>query len=62
VVGLLRDFSVLDQFTQLVPVQPAGSKLPYLIIRGSFAFQSLFEHLGIEQLMFCVLFGPSVID
>jgi surfactin family lipopeptide synthetase A len=59
--ALLRDSSAPHRFTQMFPIQPAGSKPPLFCINGDFAFRSLSEHLGIEQPLLGLYFDPSVV-
>ena len=59
---LLRSSSAPTQFTQLLPIQPTGSKPPFFSIGGGFLFRSLSEHLGTEQPLLVVQFDPSIVD
>jgi thioesterase domain-containing protein len=63
---LLRNSSAPTRFTQLFPIQPAGSKPPFfcigVTIGGGFFYRPLSQHLGIEQPMLGVQLDQSVVD
>ncbi len=55
-----------SSFTQLVPIQPVGSKPPFFCIGhrigGGFFFRPLSEHLGPEQPVIGIEFDPAVAE
>jgi len=64
--ALLRNSSAPTRFTQLFPIQPAGSKPPFfcigVTIGGGFFYRPLSQHLGIEQPILGVQLDQSVVD
>ncbi|MFY9528962.1 MAG: amino acid adenylation domain-containing protein [Candidatus Acidiferrales bacterium] len=60
--ALLRDSSAPTRFTQVFPIQPAGSKPPLFCIRAGFPFRPLSEYLGTEQPILGLHFDPSVVE
>jgi thioesterase domain-containing protein/acyl carrier protein len=63
---LLRNSTTPTPFTQLFPIQPAGSKPPFfcvgVTIGGGFFYRPLSRYLGIEQPMLGVQLDQSVVD
>lgn len=64
--ALLRNSRAPTPFTQLFPIQPAGSKPPFFCvgvsIGGGFFYRPLAQHLGIEQPLLGVQFDRSLVD
>jgi amino acid adenylation domain-containing protein len=59
--GLLRKTSAPAQFTEVIPIQTAGSKPPFFGIGWGFLWRPLSEHLGADQPMLCVDFDESIV-
>ena len=63
--ALLRDAQGPNQFTELVPIQPAGSKPPLFCIGVSigagFFYRPLSTHLGTDQPVIGVQLDPSIV-
>jgi thioesterase domain-containing protein/aryl carrier-like protein len=66
IAALLRNSSAPTRFTQLFPIQPAGSKPPFfcigVTIGGGFFYRPLSQLLGIEQPMLGLQLDQSVVD
>ena len=64
--ALLRNSSAPTRFTQLFPIQPAGSKPPFfcigVTIGGGFFYRPLSHHLGIDQPILGVQLDQSVVN
>jgi aspartate racemase len=60
--ALLRSSHKSTRFTEIVPIQPAGTRSPFFLLGGSFFYRSLAQHLGIHQPALVVNFDASIID
>ncbi len=59
--GALRKASAPAQFTEVIPIQTAGSKPPFFGIRWGFLWRPISEHLGADQPILCVDFDQSIV-
>jgi len=66
IAALLHNSSAPTRFTQLFPIQPAGSKPPFfcigVTIGGGFFYRPLSQHLGTDQPVLGLQLDRSVVD